>query len=355
MSINNPILETKDLSIGYHGKKNQDKIIFGNINLKATKAELVALLGANGIGKSTLLRNLVKLQNPLSGEIIIFDRNIQSFSRNEMARKVGYVSTEIIQVNNLKVYELVALGRYPHTGWMGGLGHKDSEKVEEAIEMVGLNNLRGKNINQLSDGERQRTMIARTLAQDTELIVLDEPTAFLDMPNKYETVHLLHRLAKEKNKTIIFSTHDLSIAIQEADKLWLMLDNSILQGAPEDLILKGSFGQLFEKSKLRFNSEKGEFRIARELSGNIFIEGPETELHWTKNALERSGLHVTSNSNSPVKVFVSTDQKIIKWILVMPSGKQEFFSIYDLALYLNKSGIGKTISPVNSHQDTSQG
>ncbi len=333
----NPILETKNLSIGYTGKKDNGKIIFDNINLKASKAELVALLGANGAGKTTLLRNLVSLQKPLSGEIIIFDQNIKSFSRNEMARKVGFVSTEIIQINNLSVYDLVSLGRYPHTSWTGRLGKEDYEKVNEAIEMVGMNKLRKKYINQLSDGERQRAMIARTLAQDTELIILDEPTAFLDLPNKYEIIHLLNRLAKTKNKTIIFSTHDLNIAIQEADKLWMMLDKNILQGAPEDLILKGSFGKLFEKSNLKFNLIKGEFRIARRLSGNIYLEGPETEIHWTKNALERSGLNVTGDNNSVIKIFVFNDQNTRKWLLIDDSEEQFFFSIYELCKYLNKS------------------
>lgn len=337
MLKNKPILTTRDLSIGFRGRKKNDIVIYDRVNLQAGKAELVALLGANGVGKSTLLRSLVKLQSPLSGEISLFGRNITGFSGNEMAMKAGFVSTEIIQVNNLSVFDLVALGRYPHTNWIGRLSVYDVDKIDEAISMVGMSALRNKNINRISDGERQRAMIARTLAQDTELIVLDEPTAFLDLPNKYEIVHLLHRLAKEKGKTVIFSTHDLTIAVQEADRLWLMLENSIFQGAPEDLILSGSFGRLFDKSNLRFSIEKGEFRIARESSLNVSLEGPETEVYWTKNALGRSGFGITEKKDAEIKIKIEHDRHQMKWIVIARSQRQVFTSVYELCTYLEAS------------------
>jgi iron complex transport system ATP-binding protein len=331
------IVETKNLCIGFPGRKKQEKLIFGNINLQVSEGELVALLGANGAGKSTLLRSLVKLQSPLSGEIFLFGRETGSFSRGRLARKVGFVSTEIIQVNNLSVYDLVALGRYPHTGWTGRLTGIDGKKVDEAIEMVGLGNFRHRNINRLSDGERQRAMIARTLAQDTDLIILDEPTAFLDLPNRYEIVHLLHRLAKERKKTIIFSTHDLAIAIQEADRLWLMLNEVVVQGAPEDLILAGSFGRLFENSNLKFNPSMGEFRIERGFSGKVSLQGPETEVYWTKNALERIGFREVAGEKAELEIIVGGDREIRKWTLIIGSGQLSFLSIHELCTYLEKS------------------
>jgi iron complex transport system ATP-binding protein len=330
------VLKTKDLCIGFPGRKSRESAVYENINLQAGKTELVALLGANGIGKSTLLRSLVKLQDPLRGEISVFNQDISSLSRTQMARRVGFVSTEIVRVNNLSVYDLVALGRYPHTSWTGRLSGPDREKVDEAIGMVGMAGLQHKNINRLSDGERQRAMIARTLAQDTELIILDEPTAFLDLPKKYEIVHLLHRLAIERGKTIIFSTHDLTIAIQEADRLWLMLEDNILQGSPEDLILSGSFGKLFEKSNLKFNSERGEFRIAREPACNIYLEGPETEFFWTKNALGRSGFRVTSQKDALMAVRIESDREAIRWVLTADTDSHTFTSVYDLCTFLGK-------------------
>lgn len=334
MCNHNTILETKDLSIGYPGKHREETILSDRINLSAARTELVALLGANGIGKSTLLRNLIRLQKPLSGNISLFNRDIRGFSRNELARRVGFVSTEIIQVNNLKVSDMVALGRSPHTNWLGKLGSEDVKKVNEALGMVGIDNLRGKNINQLSDGERQRAMIARTLAQDTELIVLDEPTAFLDLPNKYEIVHLLHLLANERNKTVIFSTHDLGIAIQEASRLWLMLDNEILQGAPEDLILKGSFGKMFGHTNLIFNTIKGEFRIKREVRGNAIVRGPEPERRWTRNALERLGYAVNNRKNPGIIINIESQYGIVKWELTFNEEKATFESIQDLCTFL---------------------
>jgi iron complex transport system ATP-binding protein len=336
MTETNTILKTTDLCIGFPGKKNNGSVIYKNINIQAGKKELVALLGANGIGKSTLLRSLVKLQDPVRGEISLFDQDIRSLTRTQMARKVGFVSTEVIQVNNLSVFDLVALGRYPHTSWTGRLTGHDRDKVEEAISMVGIASKRNRYINRLSDGERQRVMIARTLAQDTELIVLDEPTAFLDLPNKYEIVHLLHKLANERGKTIIFSTHDLNIAIQESDRLWLMLDDSILQGAPEDLILSGSFGKLFGESNLKFNSEKGEFRIAREHSCDINLQGPETEYFWTRNALNRSGFRVTDHKEEKLAIKIEKDRGTIIWNLTDGPDSFSFNSVYDMCLFLGK-------------------
>jgi iron complex transport system ATP-binding protein len=339
MNSNKNIVETRNLCIGFPGRKNRRKVICGNINLQAREGELVALLGANGTGKSTLLRGIVKLQAPLSGEIFLHGRESGSFSRTQLAREVGFVSTEIIQVNNLSVYDLVSLGRYPHTGWTGRLNDIDLEKIEEAIEMVGIGIHRHVNINRLSDGERQRAMIARSLAQDTGIIILDEPTAFLDLPNKYEVVHLLHRLAKERRKTIIFSTHDLAIAIQEADRLWLMLGENIVQGAPEDLILAGSFGRLFEKSNLNFNPAMGEFRVKRGFSGKVSLQGPETDVYWTRNALERMGFQEVPVEEAELEIVVARKGNTCKWTLYPESGKMSFLSIHELCAYLENTPL----------------
>ncbi|MFP4366825.1 MAG: ABC transporter ATP-binding protein [Bacteroidales bacterium] len=336
MNKTSHILHTRDLAIGFKGNKKETGFIFGNISVNAGKSELIALFGPNGIGKSTLLRSLVKLQYPLSGNIFLFNENINNFSRSSLSRKLGFVSTETIRVNNMKVYDLVSLGRYPYTGWMGRLNNYDIEKVEDAINMVGIKRLENKYINQLSDGERQRAMIARTLAQDTGIIVLDEPTAFLDLPNKYEIVHLLQSMARKNGKTIIFSTHDLNIAIQEADKIWLMLGNGIIQGAPEDLILEGSFGQMFEDTQLKFSDHTGEFRIRREAGSRIGLTGPEPENKWTRNALERIGFEVTGQPGPDLMRMINIRKRggRTEWNLKSKGDQKIFNHIYELCLYL---------------------
>ena len=347
MKNKNSILQTEDLTIGFKGRDGSDGIIFENINVSAGKAELVALFGPNGIGKSTLLRNLVRLQLPVSGEIFLFNQSIRSFSRTRLARKLGYVSTETIYINNLRVYDLVSLGRYPYTGLMGRLDREDHEKVNDAINMVSIQHLRNKFIHQLSDGERQRAMIARTLAQDTDIIILDEPTAFLDLPNKYEVVHLLRNLAREREKTIIFSTHDLNIAIQEAGKIWLMLEDTIIQGAPEDLILDGSFGKMFVNTSLSFNKSMGEFRIARVPGRKIGLKGPKTECKWTTNALERMGFEVSREPGQDIMINITRDGDKRIWELAMHNRKYLLSGIYELCSWISEKIYlsGKNGSP----------
>jgi iron complex transport system ATP-binding protein len=328
------IIKIKNLEIGYTLKRNQKNILFNDINLCANPGELIALVGKNGIGKSTLLRNIAGLQEPFCGEVLFNNQQIKEYSRHEFARLVSYVSTEIVHVNNLKVFDLVALGRFPHTNWMGKLQTEDIVRSNDAIEMVGMKDFLNKNVNEISDGERQRVMIARTLAQDTKVIVLDEPTAFLDLPNKYEIVHLLNNLSKTENKTVIFSTHDLNIAIQEADKIWLMLDDKIIEGAPEDLILNETFNKLFEKSNLNFDRSKGDFRMKRKHTVKIGLLGEGIYYNWTKKALERLGYLVQKGDESISFVQLQIRNDNCKWIFCTKSEQLEFNSIYDLSLYL---------------------
>jgi len=294
----NQILEIKNLEIGYPVSKGSFYSLFKDINLTAANGELIALVGKNGIGKSTLLRNITGLQHSIHGKVTINKKAILDYSRSEFAGLVSFVSTEIIQVNNLRVFDLVALGRFPHTNWFGKLEETDIVAVNKALRMVGMEQFANKNINEISDGERQRVMIARTLAQDTQVIILDEPTAFLDLPNKYEIVHLLNNLAKTENKTIIFSTHDLNIAIQETDKIWLMLDGGITEGAPEDLILNETFNHIFDHTNLNFDKVKGDFRMKRKHLKKIGLIGDGIYYTWTKKALERLNFSVDKGNDT---------------------------------------------------------
>ncbi|MEE4196094.1 MAG: ABC transporter ATP-binding protein [Bacteroidales bacterium] len=328
------ILTLTDVAIGYPKTKKEKNVLFSNINLSGRKGELIALIGKNGIGKSTLLRNIAGLQPVLEGDIQLLNKPVHAFKRNEFARLVSFVSTEIINVSNLKVFDLVALGRYPHTNWLGRLGKDDLQQSMEALERVGMKNFMHKNVNEISDGERQRVMIARTLAQDTRIIVLDEPTAFLDLPNKYEIVHLLNHLSKSKHKTILFSTHDLNIAIQEADKIWLMLDDYIIEGAPEDLILNDTLNRIFNQSKLNFDKLKGDFRIKRSHAQRIGVMGSGLPYNWTKKALERLNFTIEKENTSIHHVIVYQEKNSLQWKFINENGTFVFQTIYDLSLFL---------------------
>ena len=216
----------KKLSIGYRQKTDSRKVL-KDINLSIFSGELVCLLGPNGIGKSTLLRTLSGLLPKLSGTIMINGRALEEYSEKELSKQVGVVLTDHPQLRNMRVEELVALGRAPYTNFFGGLSSEDKVFVDEAISLVGIDKLRGRMIRELSDGERQKVMIARALAQQTPVIILDEPTAFLDFPSKVEVMKLLRNLAHDMHKTILLSTHDLDLAVRLAHTLLQVADSGI--------------------------------------------------------------------------------------------------------------------------------
>jgi iron complex transport system ATP-binding protein len=328
------VIDIKDLSIGFQDGKRA-RILFQNLSLSCKSGEIIGLVGRNGIGKSTLLKTIAGLLTPLQGEIFIKKKNIRHFSRAELARNISYVSTEIPHVSNLTVYDLVTYGRFPYTGWMGNMSEKDTAIATESIDQVGIAHISQKPIDEISDGERQRAMIARALSQDTDIIILDEPTAFLDLPNRYAILRLLNELASEKGKTIIFSTHDLGIAIQEVDKIWMMHDRNIYTGAPEDLILNKGFFKLFENSQLEFDSKKGEIKLKRYCNKKIGLKGTGTLLFWTERALERIGYHTEEeNIEKNIRIFEKEGNMI--WKLKDQNSETDFTSVYDLLLYLKQ-------------------
>ena len=316
------MVRIKNLSVGYRGR-----VVLGNLNLSADECELVALIGRNGAGKSTLMKTIARLQPVLSGEITIAGKSLKHYSRSELAELLSFVSTETVNVSHLTVQQLVSFGRFPYTNWIGKLTTKDVALVEEAMQLTGISAFGNKNLLEISDGERQRAMIARTLAQDTNLILLDEPTAFLDMPNKYEIVNLLQRLTRTKRKTILFSTHDLNIAMLEADKLWLMIDGELYEGSPEDLALNQQLTRMFEGTKLNFDDNKGEFNIKRNEMKQITVAGEGKTFFWTKKALERMGFEVQKNENEKKSDIIITETS---WIFNRCDKPLKFNSIYEL-------------------------
>lgn len=258
----NLILRTENLSIGYQKKK--DMIVVGaDINLKLYEGELVGIVGANGIGKSTLLKTLSRVQHPLSGHIFLTDKNLITYSTSELASKISIVLTEQIPSKNLTAYELVVLGRHPHTNWVGKLTEEDMEKISTAIEACHITDLIDKKCYELSDGQLQKVLIARAIAQDTPVILLDEPTTHLDVYHKAYLLNLLKRLAFETQKTILFSTHEIDFAIQTCDKMMVMKENGFEFGRPKELIQCRAFSSLFPDDLLLFDTKTGTYQIRK--------------------------------------------------------------------------------------------
>jgi iron complex transport system ATP-binding protein len=254
------ILKTSNLTIGYKSKK-ETVTIAENLNLNLSSGKLISLIGANGIGKSTLLRTITGIQEPLSGNVFLNDRNISTYKSLELAQNLSLVLTEKLPPSNLTVFELVALGRQPYTNWIGTLTSTDIEKVQEALELTQIEHLAQKKHYEISDGQLQKVLIARALAQDTPLIILDEPTTHLDLLHKVSLFKLLKKLTQETQKCILFSTHDIDLAIQLSDEMIIMTQETVVQDQPCNLISNGSFATLFKDEHIVFDAEKGKFII----------------------------------------------------------------------------------------------
>ncbi len=292
------ILSAQQLEIGYHEGRNHIHRVHHNLSFTLYPGELTCLLGANGSGKSTLLRTLSASQPPLSGKIEINGQDITALSERERSRLIGVVLTDKTQTGGLTVRELVALGRQPHTGFFGRLNQQDRQVIDEAIEAVGIAEKANSYMAQLSDGEKQKAMIAKALAQECPLVILDEPTAFLDAVSRIETMTLLHRIATTQQKAILLSTHDIEQALLLADRLWLLKKREGMTcGITEDLILIGALDQLFNRDEIRFDRTHGTYHTATTWKKEIIVEtGNETLLHWATNALNRNGYRVLIES-----------------------------------------------------------
>jgi iron complex transport system ATP-binding protein len=333
-SSKDKILTFESLLIGYKSGRYTN-VLLPALDAFAFRGELIAVIGQNGIGKSTLLRTIAGLHPVIDGTIYLKHRNLNEYSRYSLAQNIGYISTEPVRVSNMKVRDLVSLGRFPHTNWTGKLGIHDWEAIEGAIEKVGMEDLQERFINELSDGERQRAMIARVLAQDTDLLILDEPTAFLDVRSKYEIVHLLHDLTMERGKTIVFSTHDLLTAVSESDKIWLTLKDAFIEGGPEDLILNGEFNLLFNSSSVSFNANDGSFTFRRKMRGTVFVDAQGSLKYWASKAVNRAGFEI-SNNRTECKINLSVSPDRSKWIITTDRASVEFTSLYELVDWLKK-------------------
>ncbi len=288
-------IKITDLTTGYHSRHGVREVT-KDINASLYSGELTCLLGPNGAGKSTLLKTLIAFIPPISGEIVIKGKTLDEYSDSELAETIGVVLTDKVNLENMTAEQLVALGRSPYTGFWGRLGQDDRQIVEEAIKLVGIEELRSRTVRTLSDGERQKVMIAKVLAQETPVIFLDEPAAFLDYPSKVEIMQLLQRLAREKGKTVFLSTHDLELALQIADKVWLLDKvNGVSTGTPEDLALDGTIGRYFNREGLIFDGSAGLFRINYPIKKSYRLIGEKSRFNMVRKAFLRNGIGVSED------------------------------------------------------------
>ncbi|OCB78112.1 ABC transporter ATP-binding protein [Flavobacterium crassostreae] len=258
--MSSTILKTKELTIGYK-TKNQTTVVAKNLNLNFEKGKLIALVGANGVGKSTLLRTITGIQKPLEGSVWLDGKKITDYSPLALAQNLSVVLTEKLPPSNLTVFELIALGRQPYTNWIGRLSPTDMAKITTAMELTQISDLALQKHYEISDGQLQKVLVARALAQDTPLILLDEPTTHLDLLHKVALFKLLKKLTTETQKCILFSTHDIDMAIQLSDQIIIMTPENVVQDSPCNCIANGNFKALFNDESIWFDSNKGAFII----------------------------------------------------------------------------------------------
>ena len=305
-------LRTRDLAVGYRTRRTR-RAVLEHVNLAVDSGELVCLLGANGIGKSTLLRTIARMQPPLRGSVELGGADLRAVSHAELARRLGVVLTERVAVDALTVRQIVGLGRYPHSGWFGGLAARDRAAVDWAIEAVGV-----------------RDLAARDF---------DEPTAFLDVPSRVELMGLLRRLTRGGSLAVIVSTHDLELALRTADTIWLLMPGGdIVTGAPEDVVLCGAIGQAFEGRQIRFHQEERSFRLLTGKSGVTAVHGAGLRASLAVAVLEREGFEVaTAGAARPALAVHALDAG---WRLCTDEGECRGTDFASLAACLRRRRTG---------------
>jgi iron complex transport system ATP-binding protein len=282
-------LEGIGLQLGY-SQEGPRKPLLEDLNFELVAGELTCLLGPNGVGKSTLIKAILGEITPWEGRLLLKQELLSSYSIQDRAKHIAVVLTDPIYPGNLTVGQLVALGRTPHTNWLGKLGDTDRALVEKALADTHIGYLRDARLGELSDGQRQKAMIARALAQDGAVIVLDEPTAHLDLVNRLEIMSLLREISLSQGKAILVVTHDLDIALETADRFWILnCGIPLLSGTPEDLVLSGQIQALFPSDRYQFNVARGRVEWSQAMP-DFLIEGPAEQAYWVKKALIKAGI-----------------------------------------------------------------
>lgn len=334
------LLHTTDLQTGYRSKGKAGITLAGPLELSIQAGQLICLLGPNGSGKSTLLKTLSGLLPALGGTIEITGIPSGKLSPGQLAKKISLVLTDRVRTHQLTAYALVALGRYPHSGWLGILDDHDKVMIDRAIEATGITPLLNRKMATLSDGESQKVMLARALAQDTPILMLDEPTAHLDLPSRIQLMRLLHRIARETHKGILVSTHELDLALQVAGEVWLLQSGGPFhRGAPEDLVLNGVFEAAFAKEGITFNKETGSFMVHEGNTTPIALTGGDTATcFWTQRALQRQGfaINLPGHTNIPIVRILEQTGGQTRWRIEGAGQPEELDSLANLLQALKK-------------------
>jgi iron complex transport system ATP-binding protein len=333
------IISTEGLEIGFpaRGRRRESKTVANDINVSLRRGQVVCLLGPNGSGKSTLIRTLSGLHAPLSGDVQLSGQPMSGLSNKQIAREVSTVLTDRLTIGNLSVHELVSFGRSPYTGWFGSLDQEDKQKVAWAIESTGIVPFIDRDVLHLSDGERQKVMIARALAQDTPAMLLDEPTAHLDLPNRVATIRLLRKLAHDTQKTVLLSTHELDLALKAADILWLInKEGRVITGTPEDLVLNGTFESVFERKSFEFDRATGSFKLHEPSRAPVYLHGDPVGVFWTRRALERAGYKVKESNGTELQVVVRAVDENFKWRVAYQNNEHHSDTVQGLLSVLKR-------------------
>jgi len=330
--MSKPLLIANALEIGYADARPPRQVIAAGLNLNLAQGEYVCLVGPNGVGKSTLLRTITGLQPALGGEISLNGKRLEKYTRKELASQISVVLTSPITVGAMTVKELVAMGRFPFTGLFDRMSDNDWKIVQHALDIVGLSGFEERGVHKLSDGERQRAMIARALAQEPRLLVLDEPTAFLDLPGRISIMHLLRDLSREHQQAVLTSTHDLDLAMRSADRIWLMdRGGNVMQGSPEDLVLGGHFEHTFGQANLRYNMLTGQFEEDSRQARPVVFRAEGLAGAWTARALRRAGFEVLVEGAPELPLIeLKTLGNVNCWSLTWQGVTREVSSIYAL-------------------------
>lgn len=333
------IIELEALSVGYHLGKGQKKIIAEDINISLYSGELVCLLGPNGAGKSTLMRTISGMHTPLSGRVLLEGEPLHRISSRSLARKLSVVLTDRVDTGLLSAYEVIGLGRYPYTNWSGKLSQEDHDIINWAIDMTRSEELIQRPVHELSDGERQKIMMARALAQQPKVMVLDEVTAFLDLPRRVDFMQLLRKLARESDCAILLSSHDLDLALRTADQVWLLpkQGGEILSGAPEDLVLNGAFEKTFASEGVHFDRKAGSFSMHTPFGKTVKLKGNGELLMWTQKAIERQGMQVSNTDPlTLITVEVSNGYVQPRWKIEHKGQVSTFYNIREMILAITQ-------------------
>ncbi|MCC5936406.1 MAG: ABC transporter ATP-binding protein [Lunatimonas sp.] len=323
MKSTEPSIRSSNLEIGYRPRNP----VFGRLDFAVRSGEVTCLMGPNGVGKSTLVKTILGIIPPLSGELWVAGEPVSATKTGDIAKKVAVVLTDRIAKNNLTVKEMVMLGRIPHTGWLGKIHTDDRDAVQAALADVGINHLSDRLLSELSDGQIQKALIARALAQDGTILILDEPTAHLDLVNRYEIMFLLRELATTKNKAILVVTHDLDIALETADQFLLMVEGpALIQGTPEDLVIRGEINRLLPGDAYRFDLLTGKISYKQPKTFPS-ITGPVEWIPWIQNILKK---HLILSDQ------LSIELKIEPFVIRMTIGQEtkEVFSLKEMITFL---------------------